>query len=73
MASSALRQVVVDSSDSGITYAGEWDTLPVNTEMNFNWFGPTYNDFLRSTKGDSSLSFTFSGMFMSLQVKCVVA
>ncbi|KIJ35222.1 hypothetical protein M422DRAFT_85336, partial [Sphaerobolus stellatus SS14] len=60
------RQVVVDHTDPAIEYTEQWSIIPVTDDMNFNWNGPTFNNTLYSTSGNSSLSFTFSGSTVEL-------
>ncbi|KIJ30751.1 hypothetical protein M422DRAFT_77821, partial [Sphaerobolus stellatus SS14] len=60
------RQIIVGNTNDAIEYVGQWENISVTAEMDFNWFGPTYNDLLRSTTGDSSLSFSFTGSSITL-------
>ncbi|KIJ55649.1 hypothetical protein M422DRAFT_63664 [Sphaerobolus stellatus SS14] len=51
------RQIVIDSSNSEIKYAGQWEIVTM---------GPTYNGLLQATTGASSFSFPFSGSSISV-------
>ena len=60
------RLVVVDDTDSSIQYTGNWFADTSGSQDNVGNYGPAYQSTLHGTKDDASLSFSFTGQFLSL-------
>lgn len=54
------RWVVVDDTDPGITYTGQW-FLDQDTQDSLGNYGPPYLGTLHGTNSDSSFSYPFNG------------
>ncbi|KIJ44500.1 hypothetical protein M422DRAFT_47263 [Sphaerobolus stellatus SS14] len=56
-----LRTLELENTDPSIEYIGQWATLTVDEHTENSWSGPIYSNMLKSTIGESGISFAFSG------------